>query len=267
MREECYSKLRDAVPSQNIENIECCFSCQEEMVRVTNLMISTAFSNRFLSEISSLDDALQEVSLVLQRLASIYHLLGAKLMSYMMEETRGIIFQHYDPLLPVWNSELRMVYEGNTQMVDELRIFLAKLKVHGHTGLRSFVKSNIRETGLAGVLDQLERLLGEEWRMLAEENDRDASRSEVSEDFKSGVASNTTGRGKKSGRKPEEGKIEEKLPNNIKNDPENQTIKEELFEQKEEDNTDNDSPLDSFLIVDSPDVRIWISKQIGERNN
>ena len=113
MREECNSKLRDAVPSQNIENIECCFSCQEEMVRVTNLMISTAFSNRFLSEISSLDDALQEVSLVLQRLASIYHLLGAKLMSYMMEETRGIIFQHYDPLLPVWKN-VCIVLEGKS---------------------------------------------------------------------------------------------------------------------------------------------------------
>ena len=237
------------------------------MVRITNLMISTAFSNRFLSEISSLDDALQELSLVLQRLASIYHLLGAKLISYMMKETRGIFFQHYDPLLPAWNSELTMVYEGNKQMVGELGIFLAKLKIHGHTGLRSFVKSNIRQTGLAGVLDELERLLGEEWRMLAEKNDRDASRSEVSKDFKPSVASNSSERGEKGRRKPEEGNPRRNLKKKKKSDPEKQQIKEEFFEQKEEDITDNDSSVDSFLIVDTPDVKIWISKQIGEWKN
>ena len=262
MTGETSSSDRKGLFSQNIENSDRSFSCGEELVRITNLMISTAFSNRFLSEISSHDEALQEVSSVLGRLASIYHLLGRELISFMMKETHGTFFHHYDPLLPEWNSEMRMVYEGNKQMVDELRIFLAKLKIHGHTRLRSFVKSNIRKSGLTAVLDELEQLIAEEWGSFAEQLERDATRSEVQDDFEPSATSTPRKRGERDD--PDEG-------------TNNNNIKVEPVEQKEENIADSHSqrkvkiainksslalPRDlekNTLLVDSPDVKIWIS--------
>ena len=177
------SKNNDQLVSQSMKNYDSCQTCVHDLVRITNILISTAFSNRFLSELSSQDEVLLEVAAVLRNLASILHLLGGNLMSYIV--THGIHYEHIDPMVPSWNVGMSMVYESNKQMVNELKIFLDNLKAHGHARLRNFLKSQIRETELVRILDDLALLVDDDWRNFLENesNGKDEDEAEdVDED-------------------------------------------------------------------------------------
>ena len=177
------SKNNDQLVSQSMKSYDSCQTCVHDLVRITNILISTAFSNRFLSELSSQDEVLLEVAAVLRNLASILHLLGGNLMSYIV--THGIHYEHIDPMVPSWNVGMSMVYESNKQMVNELKIFLDNLKAHGHVRLRNFLKSQIRKTELVRILDDLALLVDDDWRNFLENesNGKDEDEAEdVDED-------------------------------------------------------------------------------------
>ena len=205
------SKNNDQLVSQSMKSYDSCQTCVHDLVRITNILISTAFSNRFLSELSSQDEVLQEVAAVLRNLASILHFLGGNLMSYIV--THGIHYEHIDPMVPSWNVGMSMVYESNKQMVNELKIFLDNLKAHGHARLRNFLKSQIRETELVRILDDLALLVDDDWRNFLEnesngkdedeDEDEDDDEDDDEDKFKPSVTSTT--------RKTEGEKDEEKV--------------------------------------------------------
>lgn len=274
------SKNNDQLVSQSMKSYDSCQTCVHDLVRITNILISTAFSNRFLSELSSQDEVLLEVAAVLRNLASILHLLGGNLMSYIV--THGIHYEHIDPMVPSWNVGMSMVYESNKQMVNELKIFLDNLKAHGHVRLRNFLKSQIRETELVRILDDLALLVDDDWRNFLENesNGKDEDEAEdVDEDkdddedkFKPSVTSTTRKTDK--GEEDEEKVIIDENVAPVKKEKEsmnegfsNLDSKEEPIQYTEE-TTDysgknveivlSKSPL--VLKVNTPDIELRISK-------
>ena len=94
------------VLSTNMDNY--CNSCTRDLVKIANLMISSAYSNRYMSELLSEDEDLQQISKVLQNLSGVLHLMGRELIAYMLEE--GINFYHFDPMMPVWTDQSIVFY-------------------------------------------------------------------------------------------------------------------------------------------------------------
>ena len=155
----------------------CCCGCAEQFVKLINLCIGTAYSNRFLQEITGKDASMQHVSDLLGSISVALHFLAAELSAHILNvEPHLNHFKIFDPKYPSWKGDpSKFVLEGNKVVVVAIEHFLSLLKLHGHTIERSLVKKLIRNTKLILLWDQLEKLLFKE---IEKDNDTDSAESE-----------------------------------------------------------------------------------------
>jgi hypothetical protein len=136
----------------------CCCSCSRALVHTANLATSTAFSNRFLHELTEKDPAMEQVSRVLGKLSVSLHYLASKLIRHIL--SHGFAFDHYDPGKPAWSGEPSdVVLDGNRDMVENLKVLLEKLKSHKHSMERNLIKKYLKRTDLPLLWDELENLM------------------------------------------------------------------------------------------------------------
>ena len=161
--------------SNNISS--CCCGCAEQFVKLVNLCISTAYSNRFLQEITGKDEAMQHVSNLLGSISVALHFLAAELSDHILNvEPHLNHFKIFDPKYPSWKGDpTKFVLEGNKVLVVAIEHFLNLLKIHDHHVERSLVKKLIRRTKLIFLWDELEKLLLTE----IEKESVDLSRSQI----------------------------------------------------------------------------------------
>ena len=157
-------------PSQTPYNFttynSCCSTCARAIEYTANLSMSTAFSNRFLHEISQRDPAMDELSNVLEQLATSQHVLAGKLIKHII--SHGWRYKHQDPKLPSWRGEpSELVLNSNRGLVENLKNLLKKLKDHHHNTERNLIKGNLKKESLPVLWDQLDRLLVAEGSKLA----------------------------------------------------------------------------------------------------
>ena len=161
----------------------CCCGCAEQFVKLINLCISTAYSNRFLQEITGKDDSMQHVSDLLGSISVALHFLAAELSAHILNvEPHLNHFKIFDPKYPSWKGDpTKFVLEGNKVVVVAIEHFLGLLKFHDHTIERSLVKKLIRNTKLILLWDQLEKLLFKE---IEKDSDTDTDSAESEKEIK-----------------------------------------------------------------------------------
>ena len=189
----------------------CCCGCAEQFVKLINLCISTAYSNRFLQEITGKDVSMQHVSDLLGSISVALHFLASELSAHILNvEPHLNHFKIFDPKYPSWKGDpTKFVLEGNKVVVVAIEHFLSLLKVHDHTTERSLLKKLIRNTKLIFLWDELEKLL------LAEiELDSDSQRGESEKKIKNEDQSTST-RSVESRNNPQD----QRLQNNVKTEP------------------------------------------------
>ena len=189
----------------------CCCGCAEQFVKLINLCISTAYSNRFLQEITGKDVSMQHVSDLLGSISVALHFLAAQLSAHILNvEPHLNHFKIFDPKYPSWKGDpTKFVLEGNKVVVVAIEHFLSLLKVHDHTIERSLVKKLIRNTKLIFLWDQLEKLLLTEIEM-----DSDSQRGESEKKIKN-EDQFTSARSVKSQNNPQD----QRLQNDVKTEP------------------------------------------------
>merc|ERR1712142_128711 len=139
-------------------NNPCCVNCARAIEYTANLSMSTAFSNRFLQELSQKDPAMDEISTALKKLSHGQHNLAVKMINHII--SNGWRFKHQDPLKPSWIGEPSdIVLNGNRDLVESLRDLLEKLKSHQHVKERNLIKGYLKKSKLPQLWDQLDRLL------------------------------------------------------------------------------------------------------------
>ena len=144
----------------------CCSTCARAIEYTANLSMSTAFSNRFLHEISQRDPAMDELSNVLEQLATSQHVLAGKLIKHII--SHGWRYKHQDPKLPSWRGEpSELVLNSNRGLVENLKNLLKNLKDHHHNTERNLIKGCLKRENLPILWDQLDRLLVAEGSKLA----------------------------------------------------------------------------------------------------
>merc|ERR1719233_1781395 len=120
--------------------------------------MSTAFSNRFLHEISLQDPAMEELSNVLKQLSTSQHVLAGKLIMHII--SNGWRYKPQDPKHPSWSGEpSELVLNSNRGLVENLKILLKKLKDHHHNTERNLIKGSLKRENLPLLWDQLDKLL------------------------------------------------------------------------------------------------------------
>ena len=189
----------------------CCCGCAEQFVKLINLCISTAYSNRFLQEITGKDVSMQHVSDLLGSISVALHFLAAELSAHILNvEPHLNHFKIFDPKYPSWKGDpTKFVLEGNKVVVVAIEHFLSLLKVHDHTIERSLLKKLIRNTKLIFLWDQLEKLL-----LMEIELDSDSQKSKSENKIKNEDQSSNA-RSVKSQNNPQD----QRLENNVKTEP------------------------------------------------
>ena len=139
----------------------CCCGCAEQFVKLINLCISTAYSNRFLQEITGKDESMRHVSDLLGSISKALHILGAEMSEHILNEEPHLNhFKIFDPKYPSWKGDpAKFVLEGNKVVVVAIEHFLLLMKVHDHHVERNLLKKLIRRTKLIFLWDELEKLL------------------------------------------------------------------------------------------------------------
>ena len=138
----------------------CCCGCAEQFVKLINLCISTAYSNRFLQEITGKDESMRHVSDLLGSISKALHILGAEMSEHILNEPHLNHFKIFDPKYPSWKGDpAKFVLEGNKVVVVAIEHFLLLMKVHDHHVERNLLKKLIRRTKLIFLWDELEKLL------------------------------------------------------------------------------------------------------------
>ena len=229
----------DRIESNN--NISsCCCGCAEQFVKLINLCISTAYSNRFLQEITGKDESIsmQHVSDLLGSISVALHFLAAELSDHILNvEPHLNHFKIFDPKYPSWKGDpTKFVLEGNKVLVVAIERFMTLMKIHDHHVERSLVKKLIRGTKLIFLWDELEKLLLTEIEkdsvVLSGNRSENEENSESEEKLKIVDASTRTGTVQsKSSR-------DESLENNIKTEPFNHSKEVQEDRQNKEGNSE-----------------------------
>ena len=105
----------------------CCCGCAEQFVKLINLCISTAYSNRFLQEITGKDKSMQHVSDLLGSISVALHFLAAELSAHILNvEPHLNHFKIFDPKYPSWKGDpTKFVLEGNKVVVVAIEVVVA----------------------------------------------------------------------------------------------------------------------------------------------
>ena len=164
----------------------CCCDCAVKYNYLVNLCFSTAYSNRFLQELTAKDETMIKVSKTLGDISQCIHYIGSELVSHLLSQDVHSPMSHlflFDPKEPSWKGDpSSLVLDGNKLLLHNIREVLEALKSHNHLVEKSLIKRLIRKTDLIKLWNDLESLLLSE--RSGNENDEDVPLQETALDVK-----------------------------------------------------------------------------------